>query len=69
MIWYSIGWFMGYILCTRRTIQILDQYIRKQDGVYLSGVIAASQGLASVWRLYHFQVFPTQGAIPEEGGY
>ena len=28
---------------------------------------AARQGMASVWRLYHFQVVPTQGAIPEEG--
>ena len=23
--------------------------------------------MASVWRLYYFQVIPTQGAIPEEG--
>ena len=23
--------------------------------------------MASVWHLYHFQVVPTQGAIPEEG--
>ena len=30
---------------------------------------ASRQGLASVWRLYHFQGVPTLGAIPKEGGY
>ena len=29
---------MGYALCTKPTIQILNQYIRKQDGVHLSGI-------------------------------
>ena len=34
----SNGWSMGHVLCTRPTIQIPDQYIRKQDGVYLSSI-------------------------------
>ena len=29
---------MGCVLCTRPTIWILDQYIRKQDGDHLSGI-------------------------------
>ena len=29
---------MGYVLCTRPTIWIPDQYVRKQDGVHLSGI-------------------------------
>ena len=29
---------MSYELCTRPTIWILDQCIRKQDGVHLSGI-------------------------------
>ena len=37
IVWYSNGWYMGYILCTRPTIQITDQCIRKQDGIHLSG--------------------------------
>ena len=36
MVWYSNGWFMYYVQCTRLTIQIPNQYIRKQDGVHLS---------------------------------
>ena len=28
---------MAYILCTRSTIPVQDQYIQKQDGVHLSG--------------------------------
>ena len=38
MIWYSNGQSMGYALCTRPTILMRDQYIRKQDGVHLSGI-------------------------------
>ena len=38
MVWYSNGQAMGYVLCTSQTIQILDQYIRKQDGVHLSSI-------------------------------
>ena len=34
---YSSGWSMCFVPCTRLTIQILDQHIRKQDGVQLSG--------------------------------
>ena len=30
-------WSMGYVLYTRLTIQILDQYKRIQDGIHLSG--------------------------------
>ena len=37
-----IGWvskrFMCYVLCTRPTIWIPDQYIRKQDSIHLSGI-------------------------------
>ena len=35
MVWYSNGRFMCYDFCTRPTIWIPDQYIRKQDGVHL----------------------------------
>ena len=49
----SKGSSMGYIICTRPTIWILDQYIRKQDGVYLSRI---SNGWAvwyskDIWKL------------------
>ena len=37
MVWYSNGWFMCYGLCTRLTIWISYQYIRKQDGIHWSG--------------------------------
>ena len=30
---------------------------------------ALEQGLVGVWRLYHFPVVPTQGAIPGKGKY
>ena len=33
MVWYSKGQSMGYVLYTRPAIQILDQYLRNQDGV------------------------------------
>ena len=36
-VWYSNGQFKCYVLCTRPTIQIPDQYIRKQDSIHLSG--------------------------------
>ena len=36
MVWYSNGWSIGYALCTRPTIWILDRYIRKQNGVRFS---------------------------------
>ena len=36
MAWCSNGWSIG--LCTRPTIRIPDQYIRKQDGVHLPGI-------------------------------
>ena len=38
MVQYSIGRSMGYVLCTRLTIGIPDQNIRKQDGTHLSGI-------------------------------
>ena len=34
----SNGWSMGYVPCTKPTIRIPDQYIRKQDGIHLSGI-------------------------------
>ena len=36
MVVYSIGPSMGYVLCTRLTIQIPDQQIGKQDGILFS---------------------------------
>ena len=38
MVWYSNVRSMGYVLCTRPTIRIPDQYIRKQDGIQLSSI-------------------------------
>ena len=38
MVWYSNGRFMCYVLRTKLNIQILDQYIRKQDVVHLFGI-------------------------------
>ena len=35
---YSNGRSMGYALYNKPTIQILDQYIRKQQGIHLSGI-------------------------------
>ena len=36
--WFGIQMF-SYVLCrTRPTIQTPDQYIRKQDGIHLSGI-------------------------------
>ena len=34
----SNGRSMCYVLCTRPTIGIQDQYIRKQDGIYVTGI-------------------------------
>ena len=34
MVQYLNGWSMGYVLCTRPTIQIPEG---KQDGIHLSG--------------------------------
>ena len=38
MVQYSNGRSSGYVICTRPTAQIPNQYIRKQDGVHLSGI-------------------------------
>ena len=38
MVQYSSGRSMGYVLCTRLTIGIPDQNIRKLDGTHLSGI-------------------------------
>ena len=38
MVWYLNGWSMGYVLCSILTIQVPDQYIRKQDGVHASSI-------------------------------
>ena len=38
MVRYLKGWFMCFVLCTGPTIQIPDQYIKKQDSVHLSGI-------------------------------
>ena len=37
-VWISNGRSMGYVLCSRPTIQIPDQYIRKLDGVHMSNI-------------------------------
>ena len=39
MVWHSNGRSMSYVLCTRPTIQIPDQYIRKKDGVHLYDIL------------------------------
>ena len=36
MVGYSNGWSIDNVPCTRLTIEIPDQYIRKQDGIHLS---------------------------------
>ena len=48
-----------YVLCTRLTIWIPDQYIRKQDGVHLSGIQMV--GLSSVQMAFEYQTiwYPT----------
>ena len=35
---FQMGSVYSYVLCTRPTIQIPKQYIRKQDGIYLSDI-------------------------------
>ena len=35
---YSNGRSKCFVLCTRPTIQILDQYIKNQDGAHLPGI-------------------------------
>ena len=37
-VWISNGQSMCYVLCTKQTIQILDQYIRKKDRIHLSDI-------------------------------
>ena len=55
---YSNGQSMGYVLCTRPTNQIPEQYIRTQDGIHLSCIQIV--GLSSIQmalktRLYGIQ--------------
>ena len=42
LVLFSNGWSMCYVLYTRMTIQIPDQYIRKQDGVHFYGIEVVS---------------------------
>ena len=58
---------MGYILCTRPTIWIMDQYIRKQDGVHLSGIqmfelfgIQMGSKNQTIWHLTSYGPFDYQ---------
>ena len=53
MVQYSKGWSVNYVLCTRPTIQIPDQYIRKQGGVHLSGIQRV--GLSSIQMAFEYQ--------------
>ena len=61
MIRYSNGRFTCYVLCTRLTIQILDQYIRKQDGIHLSGIqmvgLSGIQMLLEYGTIWHLTLF------------
>ena len=61
---------MGYVLCTRLTILIPDQYVRKQDGINFSGIQMV--GLSSIqlafkkWTIWHptsFQPFEYQTSL------
>ena len=38
MVWYSNGQSMCYVVCTRPTIWIPNQFIRKQNGVHWSSI-------------------------------
>ena len=49
-------WSIAYILCTRLTIQILDQYIWNQDGIHLSGIQMAFQN-QTIWHQNSFRPF------------
>ena len=67
MVWYSNGQSMGYVLCTSRTIRILDQNKRKQDGVHLSGIqMVGLSGIQmafenqTIWHLTSFRPFEYQ---------
>ena len=53
MVWYSYGRFMFYVKCTRPTIRILDQNIRKQDGVHVSGIQIV--GLSGIQMAFEYQ--------------
>ena len=64
MVQYSNGQSIGYALCLRPTIQIPDQYIRKQDGIHLSSIqIVGLSGIQmafknqTIWHLTSFQPF------------
>ena len=60
MVWYSNGRSMGYVLCTRPTIQIPDQYIIKQDvASYLSGIQMALENQTN-WHPTSFRPFKYQ---------
>ena len=45
MVQYLNGQFMCHVFCKRQTIQIPDQYIRKQAGVHLSGQMVGLYGI------------------------
>ena len=52
---------MCFVLCTKLTIQTLDQYIRKQDGIHLSVIqmiqlssIQMALKYLTIWHLTSF---------------
>ena len=53
MVQYLNGWSMDFVQCTRRTIQIPNQYIRKQDGVHFSSFQIA--GLSGIQMTFKYQ--------------
>ena len=61
MVQYSDGRFMGYVQCTGPTIWILDQYIRKQVGVHLTGIqMVGLSGIQMIGLSGTFQPFEYQ---------
>ena len=61
MVGYSNGRSTGYVLCTKPAILILDQYIRKQDGVHLS--VFQIVRLSGVQMAFQNQTFCGHGII------
>ena len=62
MVRYLNGWSMGYVLCTRPTIHILDQYIRKQDCVQFSGIQMAFEN-QTIWHPTSFRPLKNQTSL------
>ena len=55
MVRYLTGWSTHYALCTRLTIQIPDQYIRKQDGLHFSGIQTPNHLASASFWLFEYQ--------------